>query len=252
MKKLQWNPWHGCHKCSPGCLNCYVYYLDGIRNKDANIVTLSKSNFDLPLKKDKKGQYKIPSGMELATCFTSDFFIEEADEWRPRIWEIIRQRKDVRFLICTKRIERMEKCFPSDWEDGYENVILALTCETQKKADERLPFFLKIKAKHKVIFAAPLLEDIDFSAYLKEGQIEMLSVGGESYENARECNFDWVRHIKETCDRYHVRFDFHQTGSNFVMNGKHYKIKHHDEYSQAKKGMKVLEEGFKEIKKPKR
>jgi len=24
-----WNPWHGCHKCSEGCLNCYFYYLDG-------------------------------------------------------------------------------------------------------------------------------------------------------------------------------------------------------------------------------
>lgn len=24
-----WNPWHGCIKCSEGCQNCYVYYLDG-------------------------------------------------------------------------------------------------------------------------------------------------------------------------------------------------------------------------------
>ena len=32
MSKLLWNPWHGCHKCSPGCLNCYVYYLDKIRS----------------------------------------------------------------------------------------------------------------------------------------------------------------------------------------------------------------------------
>ena len=24
-----WNPWHGCRKCSEGCQNCYMYYLDG-------------------------------------------------------------------------------------------------------------------------------------------------------------------------------------------------------------------------------
>ena len=68
----------------------------------------------------------------------------------------------------------------------------------------------------------------------------MISVGGESYENARVCNFDWVKHIKQTCDKYDIKFDFHQTGSNFVMNGKHYKINHYKEYSQAKKGMKYL------------
>ena len=29
-----WNPWHGCIKCSEGCQNCYMYYLDSLRDKD--------------------------------------------------------------------------------------------------------------------------------------------------------------------------------------------------------------------------
>lgn len=235
-----WNPWHGCHKCSPGCKNCYVFYLDAIRNKDADIVTKSKSNFNLPLKKDRNGNFKILSGKEIATCFTSDFFIEEADDWRNEAWEIIRKRPDLNFLICTKRIERFNLCIPDDWGNGYNNVIIAVTCENQKKADERLPVLLKIKAVKKCIFAAPILEDIDFSPYLKSGKINMVSVGGESYKNARECNFDWVKHIKDDCDKYGVEFDFHQTGSNFVMNAKRYRINHRDEYSQAKKGMAYL------------
>ena len=118
MKNGLWNPWHGCHKCSPGCKNCYVFYLDGIRNKDSNIVTKSKTNFNLPLKKNRAGEYKIAAGSEIATCFTSDFFIEEADIWRSDAWEIIKQRKDVDFLICTKRIERFNTCIPEDWNDG--------------------------------------------------------------------------------------------------------------------------------------
>lgn len=235
-----WNPWRGCHKCSPGCKNCYVFYLDEKREKDANTVTKSKTNFHLPLKKDRNGNYKIPSGSEVATCFTSDFFLEEADCWRADAWNIIRQREDVDFLICTKRIERFNQCLPADWEDGYGNVIIAVTCENQEKADERLPLFLNVKAKRKYIFAAPILEDIDFSRFLENGKIDRISVGGESYKNARICNFDWVRHIKETCDKYSVVFDFHQTGSNFVMNDKHYKIRHRDEYAQAKKGMEYL------------
>lgn len=239
---MQWNPWHGCHKCSPGCLNCYVYYLDKLRDKDANIVTKSKTNFNLPLKKNKQGNYKIPSGSELATCFTSDFFLEDADIWRNEAWEIIKTRSDVQFLIPTKRIERFNKCIPSDWGEGYDNVTIALTCENQEKADARIPLFLNAKIKHRYIFVAPILEDVDLSEYLRTGKIDLVSVSGESYENARVCDFSWVKHIKETCDTYNVSFDFHQTGSNFRMNGKTYKISHFEEYNQAKKGMKVLEQ----------
>lgn len=240
MKHVLWNPWHGCHKCSPGCKNCYVFYLDAKRDKDANVVTKSKTNFNLPLKKSRSGEYKIPAGSEVATCFTSDFFIAEADEWREQAWNIIRQRKDVDFLICTKRIERFEHCLPPDWNSGWDNVIIAVTCENQQKTDERLPILLKIKAKRKYVFNAPILEGIDLSAYLAGGEIDLVSVGGESYDNARICNFDWVKNIKRTCDTYGVKFDFHQTGSNFVMDSKHYRINHRDEYSQAKKGMKYL------------
>lgn len=238
---MQWNPWHGCHKCSPGCLHCYVYYLDKKRSKDASIVTKSKTNFNLPLKKDKLGNYKIKSGTELATCFTSDFFLEEADEWRKSAWEIIKKRSDVNFLIPTKRIERLNACIPDDWGSGYDNVTIALTCENQEKCDKRMPIFLNAKIKHRYVFVAPILEDVDLSKYLKTGKIEMVSVSGESYENARVCDFSWVIHIKETCDTYHVKFDFHQTGSNFRMNGKAYKISHFLEYEQAKKGMEMLE-----------
>jgi hypothetical protein len=240
MSHYQWNPWHGCHKCSPGCQNCYVFYLDKLRDRNANVVTKSKTNFNMPLKKDRKGNFKIPSGCEVATCFTSDFFIEEADSWRDEVWDIIKQREDVNFLICTKRIERFNECIPKDWDNGYNNVIIAVTCENQDKANERLPIFLDIKAIHKYVFVSPILEYVDLSQFLGEGKIELVSVGGESYENARECNFAWIESIKETCDKYNVIFDFHQTGSNFVMNGRRYRIKHFDEYSQAKKGMEYL------------
>lgn len=240
MKNLQWNPWHGCHKCSPGCLNCYVYYLDKIRNIDSSIITKSKTNFNLPLKKDRYGNLKIKSGVTLATCFTSDFFIKEADSWRHEAWQIIKKRSDVKFLIPTKRIERFNECIPDDWGDGYDNVIIATTIENNEKAKERMPIFLNCKIKHRFIFASPILEDINLEEYLKTQKIELVSVGGESYEGARICNFDWLKHIKETCDKYQVLFDFHQTGSNFVMNGKKYIIKHHEEYNQAKKGIEYL------------
>lgn len=106
---MLWNPWHGCHKCSPGCMNCYVYYQDSFRDKNSSEVKRNKTNFDLPLKKDRHGEYKVPSGTTLGSCFTSDFFIEEADEWRGEAWDMIRKRSDVIFLIPTKRIARFSE-----------------------------------------------------------------------------------------------------------------------------------------------
>ncbi len=235
-----WSPWHGCHKCSPGCLNCYVYYLDSKRNKDASIITKSKTNFNLPLKKDRHGNYKIPGGTEVATCFTSDFFLKEADAWRKDCWEMIKIRSDLHFLICTKRIDRFNTCIPEGWNEGYPNVTIAVTCENQAMADYRLPIFLNIKAAHKLVFVGPILEYVDLKPYLKTGKIEGVSVSGESYDNARICDFNWVKQIYKDTLKYHVPFNFHQTGSNFLMNGKIYKISHNEEYDQAKKGEEYL------------
>ncbi len=241
MARNMWNPWHGCHKCSPGCKNCYVFFLDKIRDKDSNVISKNKTNFNLPLKKDRSGNFKIASGSEVATCFTSDFFLEEADAWRSEAWEIIKKRSDVYFLICTKRPERILKSLPSDWGEGYENVILTVTCENQQMAERRLPIFLEIPARRRFVFVAPILEKVSLDKFLESGKIDEVAVGGESYDFARECNFDWVKDIYFSCKKHGVDFDFHQTGSNFVVDGKRYKIKHHDEYSQAKKAMKILE-----------
>lgn len=241
MARNMWNPWHGCHKCSPGCKNCYVFFLDKIRDKDSNVISKNKTNFNLPLKKDRSGNFKIASGSEVATCFTSDFFLEEADAWRSEAWEIIKKRSDVYFLICTKRPERILESLPTDWGEGYENVILTVTCENQQMAERRLPIFLEIPSRRRFVFVAPILEKVSLDKFLESGKIDEVAVGGESYDFARECNFDWVKDIYLSCKKYGVDFDFHQTGSNFVVDGKRYKIKHYDEYSQAKKAMKILE-----------
>ena len=113
-----WNPWHGCKKISPGCYNCYVYRRDAEFGKDSSIITKT-SSFDLPLKKSRKKEYKLqPDGEPVYTCMTSDFFIKEADSWRPEAWRMIKYRSDLDFVIITKRIDRFMDCIPEDWGDG--------------------------------------------------------------------------------------------------------------------------------------
>ena len=79
-------------------------------DKDSNIVTKT-STFDGPVRHSRDGAYKMQGYGTVYTCMTSDFFIEEADEWRKEAWTYIRKRSDLDFCIITKRIERFEQKF---------------------------------------------------------------------------------------------------------------------------------------------
>ena len=228
-----WNPWHGCHKLSPGCLNCYVYRMDARHSGDASDVR-KNSDFYLPIRHARGGGYKIPSGSLIATCFTSDFLLEDADPWRDEAWRMMRERSDCTFLFITKRIDRLSACVPDDWGEGYQNVQICCTVENQDRADYRLPIFRDVPIAHKQIVCEPLLGPIDLSPYLG-AWVRGVSVGGESGEQARPCNYDWVLSIREQCSAAGVPFRFRQTGTNFVKDGKQYRIRRPLQGQQARK-----------------
>lgn len=228
-----WNPWHGCHKYSEGCANCYVYRRDEAIGKDASVIT-KNATFDLPLRRTRNGEYKIPSGSTVYLCMTSDFFIEEADQWRPEIWQIVKIRRDLKFSIITKRIIRFYDCIPEDWGAGYPNVSLCCTIENQQQCDIRFLLFNEIPATKKFIISEPLLSDIDMSAYLNKS-ISQVLVGGESGANARICDFNWVLHIREQCLDIGVPFYFKQTGARLLKNGHLYHIPRRLQHIQAQK-----------------
>ncbi len=234
-----WNLWHGCKKISEGCQNCYVHSMDTKHNKDISVIAKTGS-FDLPIKRNRQKEYKIPSGEIIWTCFTSDFLLAEADEWRPAAWAMIRERSDCNFLFITKRIDRLAQVLPEDWGDGYDNVTIGCTCENQKRADYRLPIFLSLPIKHRDIICEPLLEVVDLSKYLCS-KIERVVAGGESGIYARPCYYEWVLDIREQCKDFGVGFWFKQTGANFVKNGKKYKIERKYQHSQARKANIDLE-----------
>ena len=231
-----WNPWHGCHKISAGCKNCYVYREDAAFGTAQPTSEVRKTaSFNLPLRCDRNHNLKFPAGTEFALCFTSDFLIEEADTWREDIWEIIRQRTDCRFFFFTKRIERLAQCMPTDWGDGYEHVAIGCTVENQSRADFRMPIFLSLPIRHRIVIVAPMLERIDLTPYLNSDLIEEVSVGGESGKYARPLNYEWVTDMQSQCIAASVPFSFHQTGSFLIKGGKQYYIPRDLQHSQARK-----------------
>lgn len=224
IKDKTWNPWHGCHKCSEGCQNCFVYVLDQRYGRDTNKVLKNESSFKAPLAKDKNGNYKIKSGDFVRVCMTSDFFLEEADEWRCEAWKIIRQRPDVTFSLLTKRAERIKANLPEDWGDGWDNVQIAVSTENQKRADERIPYLLDVPCKSRWISVKPFIGEINLEKYLATGKIYTVLAGGENYRGSRPLYYEWIKSLHEQCVRTNVPLIFAQTGNIFIKDGKEYKI----------------------------
>lgn len=230
-----WNPWHGCTKISAGCKYCYVYRQDKMygSEKSSSEVSLN-ADFRLPIKRSRDKSYKIPSGKVVFTCFTSDFLLEGADEWRAEAWAMIRHRSDLTFFFFTKRIDRFAACVPDDWGDGYNNVIVGCTVENQAMADYRLPIFKALPIKHKAIIVAPILERVDLTQHL-ESTIEEVSVSGESGTEARICNYNWILDLCSQCIKKEIPFRFHQTGAKLLKDGRLYRIGRQFQIDQADK-----------------
>ena len=224
--EVTWNPWHGCTKYSEGCRYCYVYRQDEMFGRNSR--ECRKTNdFSLPIRKDRKGNYKIPSGSLIMTCFSSDFLLSDADLWRDECVKMMRLRSDCMFYFFTKRIDRLNFSLP-------DNVIVGCTCENQKTADYRLPIFKKLDIKYKTIILAPMLEKMDISKYLDDDIYEV-NVSGESGVDVRPLDYDWVLDIRNQCIKANVNFGFHQTGARFIKDGKEYRIERKYQISQAKK-----------------
>ena len=220
-----WNPWHGCIRCSEGCQYCYVYELDRMRGKSGAEICRAGTGFRYPLSKDRQGRYKVQSGEMISVCMTSDFFLEEADAWRAEAWDMMRVRSDVVFLLLTKRPGRIRECLPPDWGEGWDNIFLNVTCENQRRADERIPLLLELPFRHKGLYCAPLLGPVSIGRYLDSGQIGQVACGGENYGGTRPCDFDWVKALREECVSRGVTFCFMETGTVFVKDGRTYRIR---------------------------
>lgn len=230
---MMWNLWHGCHKISEGCQHCYVYRRDS--RYEINSSQVRKTFvFRLPVERRRDGSWKVPPGTLLWSCFTSDFFIEEADAWRDEAWAMIRARQDLHFVIVSKRVARMAQCLPPDWGAGYENVTIYCTAENRRRAGERLPLFLELPLRHRGIICEPLLEEMTLRPWL-DGRIERVIVGGESGSDARPCDYAWVMRLRDECVEAGVPFVFKQTGARFIKDGRLYRIARRDQMAQARK-----------------
>ncbi len=235
---ITWNPWCGCTKVSEGCRHCYMYRRFESVGRDPAAVSRTQS-FGLPVKRlrtgEYKGMYKVPCGSRIFTCFSSDFFHRDADDWRGEAWDMMLERRDCTFFMITKRPERILEHLPADGTDRCSHITIAVTCEDQRAADKRLPIYLELPLLHRSVMVEPMLSPVDLRPYLRNGLIESVSAGGESGPMARSCDYSWVLDLRSQCVENGVSFSYHQTGARLIRNGREYSIPRRYQHIQAKK-----------------
>ena len=119
-----WNPWYGCTKVSAGCDNCYMFREMRQYGRDPETVMRRKTTFAAPLR------WREPR--RIFACSWSDWFIAEADAWRPEAWAIIRQTPHLTFQILTKRPARIRAHLPEGWP--WPHVWLGTSVESAASA----------------------------------------------------------------------------------------------------------------------
>jgi protein gp37 len=204
-----WNPWIGCRHVSAECDHCYADAIVTNRmGRDFGIVQRTKTWKD-PLKWNCKApQLAEALGRRVRVFCASltDFFIQDADEWRDEAWEVIRQCTDLDWLILTKRPALTMSRLPTDWGSGWPHVWLGTTCGV-RSSYSRLDDLRTIPAAVRFISAEPLLEslvDINLNGF------HWLIAGGESGSGFRPMDEAWAVELRDKCRETGVGFHFKQ------------------------------------------
>jgi protein gp37 len=239
--KIEWaddtlNPWWGCSKVSEACANCYAETLDRRLYSGANWGMDSPRRIRVEaaiqelLRIERRGQ-KEGKPRRIFIASMSDIFERRPDLDEPRkiFWDALHRLGPGAIpMILTKRPDHMaEYAKQYGWP---ERAWAGTTCETQRWADERIPYLLQVPARVRFVSCEPLLGPLDMFAFLRGplrdeclGILERntehstpglnwIIVGAESGVNARPMHPDWARSLRDQCQAAKIAFHFKQWG----------------------------------------
>lgn len=166
-------------------------------------------------------------------------------EWLADLLGLIAQTPNLDWLLLTKRPElwrhrirevaesgfpgelaRRGMHFAEDWfwdrRCSPENVWIGTSVEDQVRAQERIPYLLRIPARVRFLSMEPLLGPVDLGISPPRGHtaetyhagIHWVIVGGESGAEARPMHPVWARKIRDECAAAGVPLFFKQWGEH--------------------------------------
>lgn len=235
------NPWWGCTKVSPGCDHCYAEAFDrrlgGAHwGKDAPRRPASESYWRKPLAWNESARKRGVRERVFCASMADVFDADAPPGALARLWDTIRVTPALDWLLLTKRPGRIPRSLPKDWGEGWANVWLGTTVEDQQRAEQRVLWLLDTPARVRFLSVEPLLGPVDLThiemiapegnrpgAWLDalrghvKGPDDMLGrridwviAGSESGHGARPMHEDWVRSLRDQCQRAGVSFFYKQ------------------------------------------
>ncbi len=195
------------------------------------------SRLNDPLKRKKPTVYFVNS--------MSDIFHENMPEnYLNQIFNVIEQTPHHTYQILTKRAEKMFQYFYK--RTIPKNIWLGVTVDNRKEGLPRVDRLRNLKASVLFLSVEPLLEDL---GKINLKNIDWVIVGGESGNQARPMEKDWVVNIKKQCEAEDIAFFFKQWGTwgadkikrNKKLNGKEIDGKIWQQYPE------VIEQQFAEL-----
>lgn len=206
--KIEWtdhtfNPWWGCTKVSPGCLNCYA---DGLSSRFGHNVFganaqrrfFGDKHWNDPLRWNRQAE---AAGRRARVFCGSmcDVFEDrpDLDDHRARLTDLIDATPHLDWLLLTKRPESARRL--ALWGDDWPvNVWLGTSVEDQKRADERISVLMRTPAAVRFLSCEPLLGPLDLWRW-EDIPPDWIIIGGESGHSARHMDLAWAEDIVVQC-----------------------------------------------------
>lgn len=211
-----WNPVRGCRRISPGCEHCYAeryahrfsgagLAFEGLtRSGGAGVRWTGQIRLVPEVLEDPLG-WRKPYRVFVNSM--SDLFHEDVPaEFIHRVFDVMVAAPLQTFQILTKRPDRLLELAPQlPWP---ANVWMGVSVESLKYT-WRIDRLRRVPAAVRFLSLEPLLEPLP---NLDLGGIGWAIAGGESGPRARPMRQEWVREIRDQCQRAGIPFFFKQWG----------------------------------------
>jgi protein gp37 len=172
-----WNPWWGCTRVSPGCVNCYAETFDRrVHGKEkahwgvkAERRFFGMKHWNEPVKWNREAE-RAGERRRVFCASMADVFEDRPElvEHRARLFALIQATPHLDWMLLTKRPENMLRLAEElGWDGAWPaNAWAGCTVEDQPRAGERIPELLRVPAAVRFLSCEPLLGPLNLRDYL--------------------------------------------------------------------------------------